>query len=85
VLALIPAGIALGMVHGPALAPALATWLTALTGLELGGLVPTAAVQVQGAVLVGGLCGGGLPALVAVARRASIVGTSGASPCLTPF
>jgi hypothetical protein len=55
VLALIPAGIALGMVHGPALAPALATWLTALTGLELGGLVPTAMVQVQGAVLVGGL------------------------------
>jgi len=55
VLALIPAGIALGMTHGPARVPELATALTDLTGLSLDWLLEASALQVQGAVLVAGL------------------------------
>ncbi len=55
VLALIPAGIALGMTQGPELAPALVTWLTELTGADLSGLAAASPAEIQGAVLIGGL------------------------------
>jgi hypothetical protein len=56
VLALIPAGIALGMVHGPALAPELAAGLRTLApGLSFGWLAGASMAEVQGAVLIGGL------------------------------
>jgi len=54
-LALIPVGIALGVLHGPALAPELAASLSHLTGLDLGWLAAASVAQVQGAVLIGGL------------------------------
>ncbi|WP_295540150.1 organoarsenical effux MFS transporter ArsJ [uncultured Thiohalocapsa sp.] len=56
VLALIPAGIALGLTHGAALAPRLAGGLTTLApGLDFGWLAAATPAQVQAAVLIGGL------------------------------
>jgi MFS family permease len=55
VLALIPAGMALGMLHGPALAPQLAGWLADRSGLDIGWLAAAPAAEVQGAVLIAGL------------------------------
>ncbi|WP_200238387.1 hypothetical protein [Thiohalocapsa halophila] len=53
---LIQASIALGMSHGPALAPALAAGLTTLApGLRFGWLANATTAEVQGAVLIGGL------------------------------
>ena len=54
-LALVPAGIALGMMRGPAMAPDLALWLGELTGAEFAWLAHASAAEVQGAVLVAGL------------------------------
>ena len=51
---LIQASIALGMIHGPALA--LAAGLTTLApGLRFGGLANATRAEMQGAVLIGGL------------------------------
>lgn len=55
VLALIPAGIALGMTQGPGLAPALVTTLTDVTGADFGWLAAATPAEIQGAVLIGGL------------------------------
>jgi hypothetical protein len=55
VLALIPALIALGMVHGPTQTPALAAQLAAASGLDFGWLAQASAAEVQGAVLIAGL------------------------------
>jgi predicted MFS family arabinose efflux permease len=55
VLALIPAGIALGMVQGPPLVPQLADWFADLTGADMGWLAAASAAQVQGTVLIAGL------------------------------
>jgi hypothetical protein len=56
VLMLIPAGIALGMIHGPTLAPQLAAGLNTLApGLDFGWLGAATTAEVQGAVLIGGL------------------------------
>lgn len=54
-LAMVPVGIALGMTHGPALAPPLATWLADLTGADPDWLAAASAAQVQGTVLIAGL------------------------------
>ena len=55
VLALIPAGIALGMVHGPALMPELAARLGSVFGTDFVWLAEASSAEVQGAVLIAGL------------------------------
>ncbi|MCF7991235.1 MAG: organoarsenical effux MFS transporter ArsJ [Thiohalocapsa sp.] len=55
VLALIPAGIALGLTYGPGLAPELATTLTDAIGADLAWLAAASPADIQGAVLIGGL------------------------------
>ncbi len=55
VLALIPAGIALGMTQGPGFAPTLVTTLTDVTGADLGWLAAASPTEIQSAVLIGGL------------------------------
>ena len=55
VLALIPAGIALGMTQGPGLTPEVATMLSTLTGADLAWLMNASPSEIQSAVLIGGL------------------------------
>ena len=55
VLALVPAAIALGMMHGPELAPAWANALQAWSGVDLSGLAAASPAEIQSAVLIGGL------------------------------
>ncbi|MBK1705503.1 MFS transporter [Halochromatium glycolicum] len=55
VLALIPAGIALGMTQGPQVTPVLVSWLTEVTGADLVWMATATAAEIQSAVLIGGL------------------------------